>query len=184
MEDLKFLVPILREMLKTNPSLAGAFIGSKKEMRRMLRKEVFYVSIRVMFGLVISGGVIYSLIRLLQEAHFFLISTGNGALNTSLFFGSLIVIGMVTLSLLFRTTSKTEPPPPSQLEQAIEKVALSFCNGIIDGMHKANQEDKFSSQKSAVDDFDEPVGDQFEEASSAKVADDWDVSNGYRSSIP
>ncbi len=139
MEDLKFFVPILREMLKENPSLVGAIVGSKRNVRRMLRKEAFNVSIRFMFGLIISAGVIYSLIRLLQELHFFLISTANGAINTSLFFAAFGGIGVFTLYLLFRTKSDASSDTQKQFENALEKLALNFIDGLLTGINKAKQ---------------------------------------------
>ncbi len=152
----KYIVPILTHFFKTrrqnsNMNSQASLLNIATET---VKREISKIILKIVFGLVATGVLIYSLIVLGQHLQFYLLVYENGPLLSVLFFSILAVVCALILFKLFHK-KETEEDPFSKIfssEEAkfrIGKIYENFISGLADGIRESNATEKRQKEKIA-----------------------------------
>ena len=108
-------------------------------IKSVIRKEVFYMSLRILIGIVLTVMVTFSFIQA-ARAYQVIVSHFENSVMIELFtFGFLTILGLLLLPVLFRMpfkNSKTDNAIPSVDPSSVDLqvVTLKFVQGFIEGL--------------------------------------------------
>ena len=157
----KYLLPIVSNFLsaRTHNSKISSQSSMIKIVSETVRQEISKLILKIVFGLVATGVLIYSLIVLGQHLQFYLLLYDNGAILSVFFFS---VLSVVCVYLLFKLFYKKEikDDPIANLFSGDEakfrlgKIYEQFMTGMAEGIRESpvGTEQK---PKGRIDDFDD-----------------------------
>lgn len=90
-------------------------------------------------SLIIAGVVIFSLIQLLRQFETFVLQNyNNGETILTLLYGLLVVVGLLSLYLIFSTSRKRrEPELPKYIPtKPVETIVGGFMDGFVEGLQR------------------------------------------------
>ncbi len=90
-------------------------------------------------SLIIAGVVIFSLIQLLRQFETFVLQNyNNGETILTLLYGLLVVVGLLSLYLIFSTSRKRrEPELPKYIPtKPVEAIVGGFMDGFVEGLQR------------------------------------------------
>lgn len=161
----KFLLPIVSNFLsaRTHSSKISSQSSMIKVVSETVRKEISKLILKIVFGLVATGILIYSLIVLGQHLQFYLLLNDNGTVLSVLFFS---IVSIVCVFLLFKLFHKAEADddPISKLFSGDEakfrlgKIYEQFMAGMAEGIREnpVTAEPKSSAKIDEFDDVEYP----------------------------
>ena len=157
----KYLLPIVSNFLsaRSDNSKASSQSSMVRVVSETVRKEISKLILKIVFGLVATGVLIYSLIVLGQHLQFYLLLYDNGTVLSVFFFS---VVSVVCVFLLFKLFHKTEAEedPISKLFSGDEarfrlgKIYEQFMTGMAEGIRE-NPVSPEPKSRAKIDDFDD-----------------------------
>ena len=152
----KYLLPIVSHFYKTRRQ--NSSMSSQASLINIVtdtvKREISRIILKIVFGLVATGVLIYSLIVLGQHLQFYLLVYENGPFLSVLFF-SLLAIGCAFILFKLFHKKETEGDPLSKLFSSDEakfrigKIYENFISGLADGIRESNAAEKREQEKIA-----------------------------------
>ncbi len=138
MSNLKYFLPIATELLRKKTNFTQA--------KDVVHTEIFAISMKIITGIILSFVIIYSLTIIGTQINNILLSMENGQYLSIAAFSSLVVVCSLIIFLVFKskTTKKnipTESLSTSELDIDLQKIIITFCEGLAEGFQKTNHEE-------------------------------------------
>lgn len=150
----KYLLPILSHFFsarshKLKLSMQASVLNAVTDT---VKKEISRLFLKIVFGLVATGVLIYSLVVLGQHLQFYLLLYDNGPLFSILFFSALSVVCMFLLFKLFYKKVAEEDPfstlfSTDEAKFRLGKIYENFMSGLADGIRQQSESEKPSNKK-------------------------------------
>ncbi len=157
----KFLLPIVSSFLsaRTHSSKINSQSSMIKVVSETIRKEISKLILKIVFGLVATGVLIYSLIVLGQHLQFYLLLYDNGTVLSIFFFSIVSVLCVFLLFKLFHKAEAEEDPisklfSGNDAKFRLGKIYEQFMAGMAEGIRE-NPVDAEPKSKARIDDFDD-----------------------------
>lgn len=157
----KYLLPIVANFLSARSQ--NSKVSNQSTMLNAIsetvKKEISKMILKIVFGLVATGVLIYSLIVLGQHLQFYLLLFDNGTVLSVLFFS---IVSILCVIMLFRLFNKKEvkDDPFSRLFSGDEakfrlgKIYEQFMTGLAEGIKEGPLKDE-PKTRLKIDDFDD-----------------------------
>lgn len=157
----KYLLPIVANFLSARSQ--NSKVSNQSTMlnavSETVKKEISKMILKIVFGLVATGVLIYSLIVLGQHLQFYLLLYENGTVLSILFFS---IVSILCVIMLFRLFNKKEvnDDPFSRLFSGDEakfrlgKIYEQFMTGLAEGIKEGPPKDE-PKTRLKIDDFDD-----------------------------
>lgn len=152
----KYVLPIVSNFLSARSQ--NSKINSQSTMLKVVteavKKEISMLVLKIVFGLVATGVLIYSLIVLGQHLQFYLLLYNNGTVLSVLFFSIVSVVCVFLLLKLFHKKNVAEEDPFLKLFSGDEakfrlgKIYEQFMSGMAEGIREIPDSEAPVSQKS------------------------------------
>lgn len=155
----KYLLPIVSNFFsaRTHNSKISSQSSMIKIVSETVRKEISKLILKIVFGLVATGILIYSLIVLGQHLQFYLLLYDNGTVLSVFFFSVVSVICVFFLFKLFHKKEVEEDPiaklfTGDEAKFRLGKIYEQFMTGLAEGIQE-NPVTTESKSKARIDDF-------------------------------
>lgn len=156
----KLIMPILMRYLTNRASHSGFTTQAKflSAVTDVVKKEISELILKIVFGLVATGVLIYSLVILGQHFHAYLLLYNNGPLLAVLFFTLLSAACVyVVFKLFYQKHTSTDPfeflLSKDNKHFSVEAIYNNFMSGLTDGLREHQAEEKTSHKKIEDADF-------------------------------
>lgn len=154
----KYLLPIILQFFSSriNNSNLSSQTVMLNALTDTLKKEISGYILKVVFGLVATGVLIYSLVVLGQHFQTYLLLYNNGPTFSVLFFSLLAVVCVFTVFKLFYKKETSKDPfaaaaSKEEKQSNIRAVYSNFMSGMVDGLREGHEE---KSRHKQIDDRD------------------------------
>lgn len=140
----KYVLPIVSNFLRARNQSSKSSSQSTmlKVVTETVKNEISKLILKIVFGLVATGVLIYSLIVLGQHLQFYLLLYDNGTILSVFFFSIVSVVCVFLLFKLFSKKDVAEEDPFSKLFSGDEakfrlgKIVEQFMAGMAEGMRE------------------------------------------------
>lgn len=121
MNNLKYFLPFLANIFQERSSRTGT---------DDIRKEVVSISLRVIFAMVASFVIAFSIVTLAWQTAVAFSTFENGVMLVLSIFGALILLSVLVLYLIFKPKRQVPPPPDLHFSALISTFAGGFAQGL------------------------------------------------------
>ena len=156
----KLFMPILMQYFTSRTNDSGLTTQAKflNAVTDTVKKEISELILKIVFGLVATGVLIYSLVILGQHFHAYLLLYNNGPLLAVLFFTLLAAACVFVVFKLFYQKQTSKDPfefllSKDQKQFSVEKIYNNFMSGLTDGLREHQVEEKTSHKNIEAADF-------------------------------
>lgn len=151
MDQLKPFLQLFSDFLHTRSDLKTTLNDVADSLLQRLHQELLLILLKLLGGIILTAAAIYSFLSIGDQINFILMTEENGATIAILAFLLLLMVCCYLLILLFRPqeppppglpANQTPPPTKDPVSEAIERLALAFIEGLIDGLEKHRRQNE------------------------------------------
>ena len=160
MSFTKFILPIIMQFFSSRNSDTGMSSQALflKAVTVTVKKEISGLILKIAFGLVATGVLIYSLVMLGQYVHTFLLLYNDGVLFSVLFFSLISIICVfAVVKLFYQKETAKDPFEAFSLTGnsgfSLEKIYSNFMTGLHTSLEQNEAEQSASTKKNEADNY-------------------------------